>query len=345
MATYQYPEARELREISPALMADITKDDFIFSVFPITESNATMLEWSVEDDDFGLQQLRGLDGAPVHVVPTGETSYVSEPGYFGEYETITERELTLRAGSVVGESVVDISDLVARKNRQLLGREVTRIRQILWTLVTTGTFSISGKGSTLTHTDTFLIQTDTGSDWSTASTATPLADFRDVQQLGAEHGVEFNSSAVAVMNRVTANRMFANTNASDLGGMGFIGVNMVTRVTGPEAANSILTGEGLPTILVYDKGYKNDSGTFTKFVADDKVVYFGTRNDGDRIGEYRMTRNLVNPGGAPGSYQFVKDYCAGINAPKQVPPKIEVHRGHSGGPILTRPKAIVVQSV
>lgn len=345
MATYQYPEARELREIQPALVADLTFNDIIFNIFPITTSNVAMLEWSVEDDDQGLQQLRGLDGAPVHVVRTGQTSYVSEPGYFGEYETITERELILRAGSSSGDTVVSVDDLVARLNRQLLGREITRIRQILWTLVSTGTFSISGKGSALTHTDTFAVQTHSGSDWSTVATATPLADFRAVQAMGAEYGVEFGGSAVAIMNRVTANRMFSNTNASDLGGMGFIAGNQITRVYNINTTNTILTGEGLPQIVIYDKGYKNDSAVFTKFIADDKVIHIGTRMDGDRIGEYRMTRNLVNPGGGPGSYELIKDYFKGMNAPVQIPGKIEVHRGHNGGPILTRPKAIVVQSV
>lgn len=342
MATYLYPEARELRAIGPALAFDMTRDDVLFSILPMTTSNATMLQWSVDADDYGLQQLRGLDGAPVHVTPIGKTDYVAEPGYFGEYMTITERELTLRGGSVVGESTVDISDLVAQKNRQLMGRQINRIRQIGWTLLTTGTFSITGKGSTLTYTDTFSIQTDSGSDWSTASSATPLSDMRDVQALGSEVGVDFGAAAVAIMNRVTANRMFSNTNAADLGGRRTTGGGTVTSLG---ETNRINMAEDLPTVVIYDKGYKNDSGTFTKFVPDDKVVYVGRRFDGDRIGEFRMTRNMVNPNGAPGAYEFIKDYAQGINAPKEVPPRIDIHSGFNGGYVLTRPSAIVVQSV
>jgi hypothetical protein len=286
--------------------------------------------------------LRGLDGAPVHVIPLGRTEYVSEPGYFGEFETITERELTLRSGSVMSESTIDLTDLVVARQRQLVKREVVRMRQVGWTLLTTGTFSVSGKGSTLTFTDTFALQTYSASDWSTPTTATPLADFRGAQAEGSEFGVNFGSPALAVMNRVTVNRLLANTNAADLGGRRTVGGGTINSV---DETNRILLGEDLPTIVVMDDGYKNDSGTFTKFIADDIVVLLGTRNAGDRIGEMRLTRNMVNPNGAPGPYDFVKDYARGLNAPKQVPPKIEVHRGSNWGPVIFRPKAISIMAV
>jgi hypothetical protein len=58
-----------------------------------------------------------------------------------------------------------------------------------------------------------------------------------------------------------------------------------------------------------------------------------------------MTRNLNNPGGAPGHYEYIKDYAQGINAPKETPPKIEIHVGHNGGPVCFRPGSIVIMSV
>jgi hypothetical protein len=231
---------------------------------------------------------------------------------------------------------------VAQKNRQLVLRETARIRQIGWTLFTTGTFSISGKGSTLTHTDTFALQTSNASTWSTASSATPLADLRAVQQMGSEFGVDFGTRSLAIMNRVTANRMFANTNAADLGGRRTMGGGTVTS---QDETNRINMAEDLPSIVVYDKGYKNDSGTFTKFIADNVVLVVGRRSDGGPIAEYRMTRNMNNPGGTPGSYEYVKDYAQGRNAPKETPPRIEIHRGHNGGPVIYRPKAFVIMDV
>ena len=68
MPTYFYPEARKLEDIGPNLVVEETRDDILFDILPIQNVPASMLQWSVEDDPDGLQQLRGLDGAPVHVV-------------------------------------------------------------------------------------------------------------------------------------------------------------------------------------------------------------------------------------------------------------------------------------
>jgi hypothetical protein len=342
MPTYLYPEARELQELGPELVTLEIANDPTFQIFPIELVNLAILQWSIEDDDQGLQQLRGLDGAPSNVHPSGKASYMSEPGYYGEFETITEKELTERGGSVVGDVVVTIEDLVLARQRQLVKREINRIRQIIWLLLTTGTFSISGKGGSLLYTDTFAIQTYTGTNWGTAATSTPLADQRAVQQLGSAVGVDFNAAGYLFVNRVDANNMLKNTNAADLGGRRTLGGGTINSVA---ETNRIIQGEDLPMIVVYDYGYKNDAGTFTKFIPNGTAVVVGRRQDGDKIGEYRMTRNLNNPAGTPGSYEFVKDYVRGINAPKQVPPKIEVHRGHNGGPVLLRPKAIVKMAI
>ncbi|HEV7299705.1 MAG TPA: major capsid protein [Tepidisphaeraceae bacterium] len=338
MPTYLYPEARELQELGPELMAQEIANDPLFSIFPIETVNAALLQWSVEDDDLGLQQLRGLDGAPQHVKPVGNKSYVAEPGYYGEFETVTEKELTERGGSVIGEAVVSIEDSVLTRQRQLVAREVNRIRQICWLLLTTGTFSVSGKGGTLVYTDTFAIQSYTGSNWGVPATATPLADLRAMQQMGSQFGVDFNASSMFFINRVDANNMLKNSNAADLGGRRTLGGGTVNSIA---EANRIIMGEDLPEIVVYDRGYKNDANTYTKFITNGNGTLVGRRQEGDRVGAYRMTRNLNNPAGTPGSYEYVKDYVRGINAPKETPPKIEVHRGHNGGPVLTRPKAIV----
>lgn len=344
MATYLYPQAKELREIGAELVAQETLNDPLLSkVFPIVNVNAPVLQWSTDADDYGLQQLRGLNGAPLGVQRIGKTEYLARPGYFGEFETVGEAELTLRSGSMLGEGSVEMSDLVVAGYRQLRKREITRIRQIAWTLLGTGTFSVSGKEGTLTFTDTFALQTYSASDWSTVGTSTPLADFRAVQAKGSEFGVNFGARALAVMNRVTANRMLASTTANDLADRRTNGGGTITSI--PRINGEIMTAEDLPTIVVYDEGYKDDSGTFTRFIADDKVIVMGMRNDGDRIGEYRMTKNMVNPNGAPGHYEFVKDYIRGINAPKEVPPKIEIHGGHNGGPVIFRPKALLIMSV
>jgi hypothetical protein len=171
--------------------------------------------------------------------------------------------------------------------------------------------------------------------------ATPLADFRAVQLLSRGHSVRFDQTARAYMNRVTWNNFIKNTNAADFGGKKGMGLQSLTSLGD---ANTILTGEGLPNIVVFDGGFLNDAGTFVPFIADAKVVVVGQRTDGGRIGGYRMTRNANNPGLAPGAYTEVIDRGE-AGSGKQIPRTIEVHDGHNGGPVIYFPSGIVILSV
>jgi hypothetical protein len=53
-----------------------------------------------------------------------------------------------------------------------------------------------------------------------------------------------------------------------------------------------------------------------------------------------MTRNANNPGMAPGRYQKIID-----RGENEVPRKIEVHRGHNGGPVIYFPGSIVAMTI
>lgn len=349
MPTYAYPQVRELREIGAEKLARAAEGRVGLQVLPIRNVNAGIIQWTQRDNYSGLQSLRGLDGAPFHVQHDGKSTFTVQPGVFGEFMTIGENELTNRAGSVTGESVIDLSDAIMERQDILINRELDRIEAIVWALLVTGTYAVSSDtGVGLSFTDTFTLQTHTASDWSTAATATPLLDFRTVQQKAAGYSVTFGSSAKAYMNRVTANRLLGNTNAADLGGKRTLGGGTINSIA---ETNRILMGEDLPEIVIYDQGYfasKSDAGsnTLTKYIPDDKVVVVGARTNGEVIGEYRMTRNAANPGYAPGSYDIIKDFTG--NAPdgsRHVPPRIEIHRGHNGGPVLYHPSAICVMSV
>jgi hypothetical protein len=292
--------------------------------------------WDQEDNWVGLQQVRGINAEFSRVQKTGSKRYVMAPGYYGEFETVDEQELTeLRPLGTFGGDTVDVTDLITPKQDRLLAREIDRIRYIAWTLVSTGTFSVSLPTGGVAHTDTYTTQTSTGSDWSTAATSTPLADFRALNTLGRGKGVSFGGRARAYMNQVTANRLMLNANAADVGGKLVTGGNNIITL---DDVNRVNLANDLPQIVVHDDGYLNDAGTFVPFIADDKVVVIGARTDGGRIGEYQMTRNASNPNSAPGPYDEVIESL--------LPPKnIGVYRGHNGGPALFFPSAIIIMSV
>lgn len=336
MATYVYPANSELQEIAQEKQAVLTMDDPIFAEMPIVEVEAHLLEWEQEDNYVGLQQVRGLNGQPGRVKSVGGKKFRVEPGVYGEFATIDEEDLTVRRQLGTPLAPITITDLVLRKQDQLLGRRIDRIRYIGWTLISAGTFSVSNADGTVVHTDTYTTQTyDAAVGWGTVATATPLADLRAIKLKHRGKGVSFGAQAKAYMNQTTFNKMIANTNSADLYGKRTSGLANVMSLAD---VNSLLAGEDLPQIVIYDEGYLDDSGSFQLFIANDVVVVVGRRPGGQKIMDYAMTRNANNPNLEPGAYMEV------VESPRP-PRQVEVHDGHNGGPRLYFPSAIVIADV
>jgi hypothetical protein len=339
MAEFQFPTSNELREIEQDKMPRLLAERPVFEFFPVEDADSSQLSWEQEDNYIGLQQVRGLGGDPPKVTKTGVKRYTMFPGVYGEWEPIDEIELTLRRQYGTWGMPVSLDDLVMKVQDKLLLRRRDRIESIVWTLIVNGIFAIAGPAGAILHTDAYTVQTFTASvGWGTAATATPLADFRAVQLLARGHSVNFGALAKAYMNRVTFNKLIANTNAADLGGRRGSGLQSIN---GPELLNQLFAQDDLPAFAIYDEGYLSEpSGTFVPFIPNDKVVVIGRRPGGAPIGAYRMTRNVNNPDMAPGPYQKVIDH-----GDQRVPRLIEVHDGHNGGPVIYFPSAVVVMNV
>jgi len=314
--------------------------DPLFDLFPLTSVDANILKWHQFDRYQGLQQVRGLNGEPPKVKRVGISEYQMVPGTYGEFVEIDEMELTTRREIGTFGTPVKLDDLVLQAQEQLQQREVDRIRLILWTLMSTGTFSVSSPISGgVTHTDTYPIQTfSAGTPWATFATATPLANFRSVQLLSRGYSVNFGSQALAFMNRVTFNNMISNTNNNDLAGRRVSGLLSVLNL---EEVNKVLMGEDLPTVVIYDRTYQDETDTFQLFIPNAKVVVVGVRPNNETVGDYAMTRNANNDNLGPGSYTLVED---SLNR-QQPPRRLRIHRGHNGGVRLHYPSAVVVMSV
>jgi hypothetical protein len=142
------------------------------------------------------------------------------------------------------------------------------------------------------------------------------------------------------MNSGTANSMLANTNAADLSGRRVDGGNTLDTV---EGTNRFLRSNGAPGIVEYDEGYYDDSNAFQLFIPNNKVVVVGQRANGQKIGEYVKTYNAVAK--AATSYTKVIDRANGTNGEVMIPPNMEVHQGHNGGPVIYYPGSVVVATV
>ena len=340
MAEFTYPTNAELREIAQDLLPRLAADRPVFDFMPIEEPDAFLVMWEQEDSYTGLQQVRGLNGAPPKVQRVGLKRYQMQAGVYGEYIPLDETELTVRRQYGTFATPVDISDLVMRAQRQLLVRRLDRIETILWTLLTTGTFSVPGPSGAILHQDSFSLQTFTASTpWATAATSTPLADLRSVQILARGHSVRFDRTAQLFVNQVTANTLLANTNSADLFGRRVSGLATVNSI--PQL-NELLTMDNLPNVVPYDLGYLQDptvpggTATFVPFIPDHTGVVIGKRTDGAPIGNFQMVRNATNADLGPGAYMKVID-----RGEIQVPRSIEVHDGFNGGPAIWFPSAVV----
>jgi hypothetical protein len=273
----------------------------------------------------------------------GAKGYTAMPGVYGEFRRIDEKILTEARQLGMMNGPIDLTREIRREQDYLLGREIDRIKQIGWLLLSTGTFSISNADGSVVHTDRYTMQTATAAVvWSTVATATPMADFRSVKLLSRGHSTSFGRGAVAYMNQATFNEMLSNTNTVDLGGklafMLHVGSESAAEMADLPLMNKVLMSADLPQIEIYDEGYIDDNDAFQLFIPNDVVIIVGRRTTGSALGEYRMTRNANNPGFAPGSYIHVID---SLTTGKPVPRWIEVHRGHNGGPVIFYPNGIV----
>ena len=336
LINYEYPTTRELREINPEKIQVLTRNRPTFSIFPLVDSDFWTLEWEIKDNWRGMQQLRGLNGKPSYVKMVGKNQFSAEPGVWGEFMTVDEKMMTLRARDGGDGRPVDISDLVTERQDYMNNREIDLIEYIGWKILLDGQFSFVGPLGA-TYADTFPIQTVAFSDWSDLSNATPLADLLALKLRTSGKSVSFGSGTEAYANMVTVNNLLRNRNANDLGGQLAITFGGSKPLKTLGEINALFASSDLPTIIEYDEGYfAEPSGTFTKWIPDDVISIVGKRTNGDSLGEYRMVRNTNNPNNAPGRYEKVID-----RLDDQVPRTIEVHRGHNGGPVLFYGSAII----
>lgn len=331
MATYTYPTSKEIHEIEQKQLPILEEGRIGLELFPVETSDSDEVYWEQKDDYLGLQQVRGLDGSPGRVKKTGAKQYSMAPGAYGEFEQISERELTRRRQLGTFGTPIDISDLVGTAEEKLLQRELDRIEYIVWTLLQSGTFSVANHNGIL-HTDTFPILTSTpGTAWSTTSTSTPVADLRTIRLNQRGYSAGFGRAAKLYMNQKKVNQLLSNSNTADLGKYTMNGGDKLVTL---DDVNKILLAQDLPMIVEYDRGYYTDAGVWTPFIADTKAILVAPRLSGAPVGRYYKTRNANNPDLAPGSYMKVIDR-------EDVPRKVEVHRGHNGGPALEFPGSVV----
>lgn len=329
-----FPTAVSLELVRPQVEAsiDLTNDPLL-SRCPITTDESDVVMWERGRSTGGLQGLRGIGGLPNRVELKGADRYIMEPGYYGDFVMIDEmQKMRLRA---VGKWTYEgATSLLQEAARVLYIRYLQRVKQIVRDALLFGRIHITN-GQGLIYAAQFDNQTLRGSDWGTAGAATPLADFTLLQDTYALNGANFGEQAVALVNLRTANKLLANTNAADLGGKRFDGGATLSDLT---QVNNLLLRRGQPQIRIWNDVYHDEDGNLTPWIPDDYVLVMGIPAFGQRIGTYKLTRNVGNPNAAPGRFTYVKDE-------PDFPFPTKVSEGHNGGFAFYCPEAVVAMYV
>jgi hypothetical protein len=194
MPGFVYPNAITLQTINQELAPTLEGNRAIFDFLKTRDVDSPFVAWEQKNNYLGLQQVRGINGAPSRVKAVGGSRFVMEPGYYGEFMLIDERELTTRRAWGSFTTSIDVTDLVREKQDQLLQRRYDRIEWMIWTLMQPPAPSRVSDGSSVLHTDSYTTQTySAGWPWATVATATPLADFRAIQLKGRGYSLNFGA--------------------------------------------------------------------------------------------------------------------------------------------------------
>jgi hypothetical protein len=333
-----YPPNFELNLIDQDYIAEQTADDDLFDLLPLETEDAWVLKWRQLDNFRGYQQARAINGEAKKVNPVSVFEYESEPAVYEDFDEITEDVLLKRAKNSSPNEPIDITDLVTEKQYYLTTREYVRLKLNLWTLLQSGSLTVQDSNGQVVWQDTYKFQQFTPTvPWNSLAASGPLGDFRKaVAQAQPGHSVNFGSGARAYMSRLTFNTMMLNTNQNDIGGKkDRYGANYLDL----EQFNQVLLANDLPRVTIYDRGYYPDSGSFIRFINEGKVVIIGERPNNQRVGQYVMARNPMNPEMAPGSFLLVAD---SLDTGKPSPRKITVRKGHAGMPQFFYPNAVLI---
>lgn len=328
---FSYPTALQLQEIQRVFQPQYVKEDPIFDFFPIVVKNSWRLKWRQRDNFVGLQQVRGLGGAFQTVEKVGMQEYDMEPAVYGDAMQWGEQELTEKAQTASLTEFTSIDDEVTEGVQQLEFRQTMRIRHTLWTMLATGLVQVTDRtGAVKAEYRYPFTQVNAAVAWGTRATATPFADITGLRRRAAGQGCTFGKGSKLFVNAIDAENLFLNSNAADV--FGRRNSYGATYNSLPELNKFLKEQAGeddLPEIAIWDGGHYTNATTFQRHIPTGTAILLGKRLDGSPMGEYRVCRNMNNPGQAAGFYQRFRDLRE-----QRSPPVFELETGHNGGPVV-----------
>lgn len=306
-AAYSFASNATLQQAAREKLPQLTMDDPLFDlVMPIEHDENDLVMWDVRDDIKGLMEPRTLNAEYGTIQRTGAKRFTMAPSYWGNKLVLTEEDLTRRRQIGTFGTRMDISRAQADDQDELLSIAIDRIRYTGWQFALNGYYYVSNNGQSIKAQE-FTIQTLTSSNpVNVPSTATPLADLREIGLKGRGNSADFGAGATILMNRKTLNAIFANSNAADLGKYLVINGGQTATPLDLTSLNRILLQQNLPQIREYEGSYLDSAGAVQMFIPDGKAVVVARRPDGEVPLKFVFTANLNNMSPETGQFHAEK---------------------------------------
>lgn len=338
------------------LMANIDGDP-LFDMFPPVYKEAWLVMWEIPQSPYGIMTPRGGDGEPTFLPPPGWKRYKVTPSYYGNYTAYGEMQLTEQRQIGTPNEPLDTDWMVMQGMSMLINAAITQIRYIIVQLLVYGFFDVRTVDGRISHADQVAEQRKLVPSvrWSDTTNADPILDlltWQATMQRGTS--TSFGTDSTLLMSTESINQLLLNAKIR-----ANFRINAGDTPNNLEDINMILTGYGLPQIRRYDEGYfptkasTESLANFVKFLEVGTAIWMGVRKDGDKVGQFQMTKNLMKetPLGPTvdsrtdldadiGTDKFNEGIYALVNFKQTPPPSLRLDAGFNGGPALIRPYSV-----
>lgn len=333
-----WPTAKGIDQAIKKMKSDPQR--FIGSKFaPLVNSYFQEIEYDEIYGPQGMANVHALDGEPRMVEMPKVVRKSFKPAYFKEMHRLSESDI-LKLGQLGGTEHQRITSqqLIANALENLNNRIENRIEWMRWQALLNGKVSIDEnqlKIDAQYGVPSANLAKTVSVSWATTTSSKPIEDILTVQQDFVGTGFRLGE---IYMNSYTA-KLFCTSNDTK---SYYYGAGVQEKVLpGTLGKYSAFFFPGIK-ITVYDEGYEDTTGTFQKFIPDNKVLFLGDGIPGEII-DVVSVPSLHTPTGEPrpGKFAFVIDR----SGQSEANPHYDIVLGIYCLPRIRRPEAIMLMDV
>ncbi|TXH19675.1 MAG: hypothetical protein E6R03_00195 [Hyphomicrobiaceae bacterium] len=337
--TYSFFDAALVTEIERERAIKLEETSALARVLPLVDENTDAVLWDKRDNVRGLLPVGGRnDDFPV-LNAEGVERLAMAPGHFHGTKKLDADRIARGARPGALGDVIDVNMEIGELQRELQVMGLSVRDACRGKLLTLGQAAVPDKDGKMRTTaiwgdyNSRYAALAGGDKWDAPTTAKPYKNIREWFSYYEGSGHFYNSQAIILMSRITANKMVLCDevrNYRDKYGATIQSVN---------ALNELIDREGdMPLIVPVEDGYLDESGNFQPYIANGYAVIVGYNPMyGIKAGDFVLTRNSDKLG-------QVGIYAETDFNPN--PPKLpRTHHSFSGGPRINYHKQIQVIKV